>query len=139
MSNYNIRTNAQAGNLLDNMYAGLYAFGGNIDANGANFSTGLKHVNAGGTHEESPYEGVPMGTDSEGTPNLVEENEVIYNDYVFSDRMKVPFFMYKELGLGGVMKKKGKQMSFADASKKLAQESEQRPNDPISQAVRRSF
>ena len=31
-----------------------------------------------------------------------------------------------------VMKKKGKEMSFADASKKLAQESEQRPNDPIS-------
>jgi hypothetical protein len=48
--------------------------------------------------------------------------------------MKVPFFMYKELGLGGATKKKGKQMSFADASKKLAQESEQRPNDPISQA-----
>jgi hypothetical protein len=75
-----------------------------------------------------------MGLDPQGIPNLVEEGETVYNDYVFSDRMKVPFFMYKELGLGGVMKKKGKEMSFADASKKLAQESEQRPNDPISKA-----
>jgi len=31
-----------------------------------------------------------MGVDSEGTPNLVEEDEVVYNDYVFSDRLTVP-------------------------------------------------
>ena len=28
--------------------------------------------------------------DSQGTPNLVEEGEVIYNDYVFSNRMNIP-------------------------------------------------
>ena len=141
MSNYNIRTNAQAGNLLDNMYAGLYAFGGNIDANGANFSTGLKHVNAGGTHEESPYEGVPMGTDSEGTPNLVEENEVIYNDYVFSDRLKVPIIKVKkgqELQQFEKVLRKYKGLSYAAAAKKAEVNSgvDERPNDNI---ARRGF
>ena len=111
----------------------LSAFGGELGTNGTDFTNGLLYIDEGGSHEENPLEGVPMGLDPQGIPNLVEEGETVYNDYVFSDRMKVPFFMYKELGLGGVMKKKGKEMSFADASKKLAQESEQRPNDPISQ------
>jgi hypothetical protein len=31
-----------------------------------------------------------MGVDSEGVPNLVEEDELVYNDYVFSNRLKVP-------------------------------------------------
>ena len=141
MFNYNNRTNAQAGNLLDNMYAGLYAFGGNIDANGANFSTGLKHVNAGGTHEESPYEGVPMGTDSEGTPNLVEEDEVIYNDYVFSDRLKVPTIKVKkgqELQQFEKVLRKYKGLTYASAAKKAEVNSgvDERPNDNI---ARRGF
>lgn len=112
----------------------LNAFGGELGTNGADFTDGMIYIDEGGSHESNPLDGVPMGVDAEGIPNLVEEGETVYNDYVFSDRMKVPTFMYKELGLGGVMKKKGKGMSFADASKKLSQESEQRPNDPISKA-----
>lgn len=108
------------------------AFGGELGTNGTDWTDGLLYIDAGDTHENSPFGGVPLGVDAEGIPNLVEEGETVYNDYVFSDRMTVPDFMYKELGLGGVVKKKGKPMSFADASKKLAQESEQRPNDPIS-------
>ena len=110
----------------------LSAFGGELGTNITDWTNGLLYIDEGGSHEENPLDGVPMGLDPQGIPNLVEEGETVYNDYVFSDRMKVPFFMYKELGLGGVMKKKGKEMSFADASKKLAQESEKRPNDPIS-------
>ncbi len=113
----------------------LKAFGGELGTNGTDFTNGLLWISEGGTHEDNPIDGVPMGLDAEGIPNLVEEGETVYNDYVFSDRMMVPDFMYKELGLGGIIKKKGRKgMSFADASKKLAQESEQRPNDPISQA-----
>lgn len=112
----------------------LKAFGGELGTNGTDWTNGLLYIDEGGTHEENPMEGVPMGVDAEGIPNLVEEGETVYNNYVFSDRMNVPDFMYKELGLGGAIKKKGKGMSFADASKKLAQESEQRPNDPISQS-----
>ena len=31
-----------------------------------------------------------MGIDNQGIPNLVEEGEVVFNDYVFSNRLKVP-------------------------------------------------
>ena len=108
-----------------------FAFGGELGTNGTDWTNGLLYIDSGGRHEENPLEGVPIGFDPEGTPNLVEEGETIWNDYVFSDRMKVPEEMLKELGLGGSM---SKDISFADASKKLGKESEQRPNDPISMA-----
>lgn len=106
----------------------LHAFGGELGTNGTDFTNGLLYIDEGGSHENNPLEGVPMGVDAEGIPNLVEEGETVYNDYVFSDRMTVPDFMLKDLGLP----KSKKGISFADASKKLAQESEKRPNDPIS-------
>lgn len=106
-----------------------FDLGGVIQTHGSDFSNGLMFINNGGTHEENPLEGVPMGFDPEGTPNLVEEGETIWNDYVFSNRLKVPKTALKELGLGGNL---SADISFADASKKLGKESEQRPNDPIS-------
>lgn len=107
----------------------LKAFGGELGTNGTDWTNGLLYIDEGGSHEENPFDGVPMGLDQEGVPNLVEEGETVYNNYVFSDRMDVPDFMLKDLGLP----KSKKGISFADASKKLAQESEKRPNDPISQ------
>lgn len=104
-----------------------YAFGGELGTNGTDFTNGLLQINEGDSHERNPLDGVPVGVDAEGIPNLVEEGETIFNNYVFSDRMKVPSFMNRELGLSG-----NKSISFAEASKKLAKESEQRPNDPIS-------
>lgn len=111
---------------------GTYAFGGELGTNGTDWTNGLLYVDAGGTHQQNPLGGVPVGFDQNGTPNLVEEGETIWNDYVFSDRIKVPKAMFHTLGLGGAMKKN--KLTFADASKKLAKESEQRPNDPISMA-----
>ena len=99
---------------------------------GADFATGLILVGNGGTHEENPNEGVPMGMDSEGIPNLVEEGEVIFNDYVFSKRLKVPKGMIKKYKLGGKLGGK-KDLTFADAALQMSKESEERPNDPISQ------
>ena len=104
-----------------------HAFGGNLITNGAEWDNGLTIIGNGGTHEESPYEGVQMGMDAQGIPNLVEEGEVIFNDYVFSDRMNVPNSMRSSLGLS-----KGKDLTFAKAAKKLSKEAEERPNDPIS-------
>lgn len=106
-----------------------HAFGGDLITHGANFDTGLTLVSNGGTHEENPNEGVPMGMDSEGIPNLVEEGEVIFNDYVFSNRLKVPKEMKKKYKIRG-----NKSLTFADAALQMAKESEERPNDPISQA-----
>lgn len=109
-----------------------HAFGGELGTNGTDWTNGLLYVDAGGTHQQNPLGGVPVGFDQNGTPNLVEEGETIWNDYVFSNRIKVPKAMFHTLGLGGAMKKN--RLTFADASKKLAKESEQRPNDPISMA-----
>lgn len=105
-----------------------HAFGGNLLTNGAEWDNGLTIIGNGGTHEENPNEGVQMGMDAQGIPNLVEEGEVIFNDYVFSDRMKVPNNTRERLGLS----KKDKNLTFAKAAKKLSKESEERPNDPIS-------
>lgn len=105
-----------------------HAEGGPLMSNGGIFDTGINYIGNGGLHEENPYEGVPMGVDEEGTPNLVEEGEVIWNDYVFSNRLKVPKKVRKKYKLGG-----NKKLTFADAALKLSKESEERPNDPISQ------
>lgn len=119
---------ADGGNLFDD---GGYtmnrrAFGGELGTNGANFTNGIIQINSGGTHEQNPNEGVIFGIDQEGIPNLVEEGEVIFGDYVFSNRIKVPKTVRKRHRLtDGV--------TFADAAKELAKESEERPNDPISQ------
>lgn len=104
-----------------------HSFGGNLNTNGGDFSNGLIIIGNGGTHEENPMEGVQIGMDAQGIPNLVEEGEVIFNDYVFSDRMNVPNSMRSSLGLS-----KGKNLTFAKAAKKLSKEAEERPNDPIS-------
>lgn len=90
---------------------------------GSLFTNGVTIVGNGGTHEQSPLEGVPMGVDNQGIPNRVEEGEVIWNDYVFSNRLRVPKAVRKKYKLRGV--------TFADAAKQVQKESEERPNDPI--------
>ena len=102
----------------------LFAYGG--QTHGSDFTNGLMFINNGGTHESNPYEGVPISMDREGKPNLVEEGEVIWNDYVFSNRLKVPKSIQKKYKLGK------REMTFANAVDKLSKESEERPNDPIS-------
>lgn len=105
----------------------LKAFGGSLDTQGASFPLGITYINNGGTHEENSFEGVPMGVDQQGVPNLVEEGEVIYEDYVFSNRLKVPKTIREKYKLKGT-----KTMTFADAAKQMSKEAEERPNDTIS-------
>lgn len=120
----------------------IMSTGGNVGTNSLNFSTGLKHIDAGLSHEESPYGGVPMGQDAEGIPNLVEQNEVIYNDYVYSDRLKINKIYKPQKGKvyqqwEQILRKyAGK--SYAEAIKKAEQDAglDERPNDPI---ARRGF
>lgn len=131
MRNANNVADNIANNTLANLERNYAAFGGPLFAyggqtHGANFTNGLMFINNGGTHESNPYEGVPISMDQEGNPNLVEEGEVIWNDYVFSDRLKVPKSIQKKYKLGK------REMTFANAIDKLSKESEERPNDPIS-------
>lgn len=104
-----------------------HAFGGDLLTHGAEWDNGVTVIGNGGTHEESPYEGVQMGVDNQGIPNLVEEGEVIFNDYVFSNRLTVPDAVREKYKLRG-----NKELTFADAAKQIQKESEERPNDPIS-------
>lgn len=69
----------------------------------------------GGTHEENPNGGIPQGVDENGTPNLVEQGESKYKNYIFSDRLKY-----------------NKKNTFSDMAKNFSKESKERPNDPIS-------
>ena len=102
--------------------------GGPLFTNGGIWSNGLTFINNGDTHEQNPLEGVPMGIAPDGIPNLVEEGEVIYNDYVFSNRLKANKTLLDKYNLP--TKYEGK--SFAEITKAISKESEERPNDPIS-------
>lgn len=105
-----------------------HAFGGDLLTHGADFANGQIIVGNGGTHEENPMEGVPMGMDAEGNPNLVEQGEVIFNDYVFSNRLFADSGLLESFNLP----KSYDGYSFAAIAEKLGDESKERPNDPIS-------
>ena len=109
-----------------------HADGGELHTHGGDFTNGLTYIDNGGSHEANPFEGVQMGIDPQGVPNLVEEGEVIFNDYVFSNRMKVPKAIRQKYKLRD-------NITFAEAAKKLGKESEERPNDPISKRGLESF
>lgn len=106
-----------------------HAFGGELGTNGTDFSNGITLFNTGGTHEDNPNQGIPQGVDQNGVPNLVEEGEVKFNDYIFSNRL---FADKNALELANLpAKNKGK--SYAYLAEKAAEESRERPNDPISE------
>lgn len=107
------------------------AFGGNLGTHGGDFTNGITFIDNGGTHEANPFEGVQMGVDNEGIPNLVEEGEVVFDDYVFSNRMRVPKSLKAKYKIKGD--------TFADAAKELSRESDERPNDPISKRGLQAF
>lgn len=108
----------------DNMYNNMLE----SQTHGGDFSNGVTFINSGGTHEQNPFEGVPMGVAPDGQPNLVEEGEVLYNDYVFSNRLHPTDKELKESNLP----KKYKGHTFALIAEDMSKESAERPNDPIS-------
>lgn len=114
-----------------------FADGGTIKdraQHGSDFSNGVTIIGNGGTHEENPNNGVQYGIDPEGIPNLVEEDETIFNNFAFSNRIEVPNSIKKKYGLRGK-----NNLTFAKAAAKLQKESEERPNDPISKNTLNSF
>ena len=54
---------------------------------------GFTEFKGGGTHEQNPLGGIPIGMGTNGKVNTVEENETKYKfkdgDYVFSNRIKI--------------------------------------------------
>lgn len=111
--------------------ANIVAFGGWVNTHGGDYPTGFNEFNEGDSHERNINGGVPQGIDSNGVPNLVEEGETKWDDYIFSKRLKIPKGFSKAYDLGNVDKR-----SYADASKSLSKESKERPFDPISKKGR---
>ena len=101
----------------------VYAEGGPIQY-GSTFNNGVNIINTGGRHEENSNGGVQQGIAPDGLPNLVEEGEVIYKDFVLSNRLKMPKQFKSKYRFGGT--------TYAEAAKRAQKESENRPNDPIS-------
>ena len=99
-----------------------FAEGGLLDS-----GNGITKFNVGGSHEQNPYGGIMQGIAPDGEPNMVEEGEVKYKDYIFSDRFKVTKAMLKKYNLP----EKYTGLSFAKVADKLQKETEERPNDPI--------
>lgn len=92
------------------------------------FNNGVTVIENGGTHENNPLGGVPQGIGNNGKQNVVEQGEVKYNDYVFSNRIVADKLLLKQLGLTD----KYEDSTYAYIADKLSKESEERPNDPIS-------
>lgn len=119
--------NINKANLNQLMY-NVAADGGNLRRLNSYFNNGVSFIGNGGSHESNPMEGVPMGIDFTGTPNLVEEGETIWNNYVFSNRLKANKGLLDNMNLPTKYKKK----TFSEIAEDINKESEERPNDPIS-------
>lgn len=112
----------------DDFMRNRIAYGGPLFNHSGDWSNGLTFINEGGTHEENPYEGIQVGVDNQGVPNLVEEGEIIFNDYVFSNRLKPTKKQLSDSGLN----KKYKGLTFARIVEDLQKASAETPNDKIS-------
>lgn len=132
LNNWNTANDALKTNQFDRALKGFYQSaedGGLLSTHGSDFSNNIKYINVGGTHEQNPNRGVQMGVDEEGAPNLVEEGEVIFNDYVFSARLKPSKKALNDSLIGD----KYLGLTYAEIAEKLAEKSEEMPNDKIEQ------
>lgn len=89
---------------------------------------GWMEVNAGGSHEENPNGGVQIGVDEQGIPNMLEEGEPVYDDYVYSDNIKADAKILKKMNLP---EKLGGKL-YSEIAEEFCKEAEERPLDPIS-------
>ena len=85
-------------------------------------------VNEGGSHEENPNGGVQIGVDPEGNPNLLEEGEPVYKDYVYSDNIEAE----EQFLVDNNLPKKYAGKLYSKIADDLFSEAEERPLDPIS-------
>lgn len=116
-----------ASNNTFNMEKNLASLGGNLFNRGANYDSGLMLINEGGTHESNPNSGIQLGTDENGTPNLVEQGEVVYNDYVFSNRL---YLTEQELR-DNYLPTSLKDTTFAYAAEKIGKNLIETPTDTL--------
>ena len=89
---------------------------------------GYLRINTGGTHEQNPNGGVQLGVDTQGVPNMVEQNETVYKDFVFSDNIKASADMIAKHHLPKNLIGK----LYSEIADYFIAEAEERPNDAAS-------
>lgn len=89
---------------------------------------GYVKIGTGGSHEENPNGGVQIGVDPNGVPNMVEQDESIYKDFVFSDNITIDADMVQKHNLPKNIAGK----LYSDAADILIKESSERTADSIS-------
>lgn len=101
---------------------------GNTNLN--NYGYGITRYGVGGSHEQNKNGGIQQGIAPDGQPNLVEQGEVRYNNYVYSNRLTPNKHNLKINNLPTNYAGK----TFAKIAEGLSKEVQERPNDPISLA-----
>ena len=92
-----------------------FKYGGQMkDSGGANDLVTM--FEGGGSHEQNPLGGIPQGVGSDGAPNLVEEGETKWNDYIFSNAISVDGVM-KDSGADSNSYKQGGYLDPTDPPK----------------------
>ena len=117
---------------IDSAMLNYAAYGGNFFPKTS--KNNLISFNNGGTHEQNPLTGIPMGIGANGKPNMVEEGETRFNNTVFSNRV-IPLPMLLEPF--GIDNKKN--MSYAQLSEQLNKSFKERPFDPISTQTKKAL
>lgn len=122
-------TTRKRANFARNARKWQHTNGGYLLSNGGQITNGVTVFENGGTHEQNPNMGILQGYDQNGVPNLVEEGEVKYNDYIYSNRLKPSKNLLIQANLDS---KKYEGQTYAQIAKDINKESKERPNDPIS-------
>lgn len=115
----NAYNNVATNQWLNTMKQNSFDFGGPLAG-----ITNYAEYTAGGTHETNPLGGILAGFGANGLPNKVEEGEVKYKDYVFSNRLKPSKEFQKYYKLKGAE-------SFADIFKAYMKQASETQDDPI--------
>ena len=110
--NYYTGINAKATN--------AYEYGGSIkspDASPVNGAAQLVTMfENGGTHEQNSLGGIPQGMGANGKPNLVEEGETKFEDYIFSNNINIDGTYSDKEGTKDGQYRKGGMLKRADGS-----------------------
>ena len=102
---------------------------GRFDTHGGYFAPqDYFRVDTGGSHDENSNGGVQVGVDEQGIPNLLEEGEPVYDDYVYSDNIVSD----KEILVKHNLPARYAGMLYSKIADSFVDEAAERPNDPIS-------
>lgn len=119
---------AYGGAMMPAYHANSYGLGGTVEPQEL---MGVTTFNAGGQHETNPNGGVMIGIGENGRPNLVEEGEVRWNDFIFSKRVKPTDEVLKKYNTF----MRGGFASYADLATHILDMHKEREDSPFDKAA----